>query len=69
MEDEKECTLNSVNGIITLIICISVISIISVSSVISVINCFKCNKMYNYVIRVVFYNEKKAKLECVIRVL
>ena len=56
LEDEKECTLNSVNGIITYIICISVISVISVLNVISVIVCFKCNNVYSYVIRVVFYN-------------
>ncbi len=54
LEDEKECTLNSVNGIITYIICISVLSVISVLNVISVIICFKCNNVYSYVIRVVF---------------
>jgi hypothetical protein len=56
LQDEKECTLKTVTGIITLIICISVISVISSISKISVIICFKCNNMYNYVIRDVFYD-------------
>ena len=56
LEDEKECTLNSVNGIITYIICISAIIVISVLSVVSVIISFKCNNVLSYVIRVVFYN-------------
>ncbi len=67
LEKEKECTLNSGNGIRTETICISVINVIRDLSVISDIICFKCNKRYNYVISVVLYNEMKAKLKCVIR--
>ncbi len=69
LEDEKECTGKSVNGIITCLICISVISVISVINVTSKIMGVKCNNVYNNVIRVLFYNYIKAKVTCAIRVL